>query len=415
MSNLPMKTITQLSKALQNLLTQTANEMAEATGFVKRKRIVTGADFVQGLVFGLMDEPNATRHQLHMAYSRNSTKVISAEGLDQRFTHEAVQLLKNMVEKALQIGIESQMGTAFGVLGKFNGVYVLDGTKVKVGGSQQHLLTRLNLSTGEMIWQQSEQPRHENDFALSHAPLPAGALRLADLGFFHLDTFAQLNRESVYWLTRYKTRTTLYDQEGQVLDLAVLLQSGAVNCRVWVGKQRLPARLVADPVPPQVAQKRQDKHRHRAQRKQKSVSTSVLHLAAWTVYLTSIPDLDFAALDALAHARWQIERVFKLWKSFFRLPEAHSHQPLRLLCLFWAKLFAILIAHWLMALDSRTFPQRSLWQSAQVVQSFAFTLLDALSRPSALPHVLRRFQATLARVAKLSKRGSHKLSFQLLA
>ena len=410
-----MKNITQLSSGLQKLLTETADEIAQATGFVKRKRIVTGADFVQGLVFGLMDEPNATRHQLHIAYSRNSRKAISAEGLDQRFSDEAVQFLKNMVENALQLGIESQMGPTFGVLGKFNGVYVLDGTKVKVCGSQQHLLTRLNLSTGEMIWQQSSQPQHENHFALTHAPLPPGALRLADLGFFHLDTFAQLNREAVYWLTRYKTRTTLYDQEGQALDLVVLLQTDAVSCPVWVGKQRLPARLVAHSVPAPVAQKRQDNHRHRAQRKQKPVSTSVLHLAAWTIYLTSIPDLDFAALDALAHARWQIERVFKLWKSFFRLPQAHSHQPIRLRCLFWAKLLAILIAHWLMALDPRTFPQRSLWQSAQVVQSFAFALFDAVSHLATLRRVLRRFQATLARVAKLSKRRSHKLSFQLLA
>jgi hypothetical protein len=410
-----MENITQLSSGLQKLLTETADAVAQATGFVKRKRIVTGADFVQGLVFGLMAEPNATRHQLHIAYNRNSSKAISAEGLDQRFTHEAVEFLKNMVENALQIGIKSRMGTAFGVLGKFKGVYVLDGTKVNINGNQQHLLTRLNLSTGEMLWQHSDQRHHENHFALTHAPLPPGALRLADLGFFHLDTFAQLNREGVYWLTRYKARTTLYDQQGQALDLVVLLQTGAVNCPVWVGKHHLPAWLVAQPVPAPVAQKRQDKHRHRAQRKQKPVSTSVLHLAAWTIYLTSIPDLDFAALDALAHARWQIERVFKLWKSFFRLPEARSHQPIRLLCLFWAKLLAILIAHWLIALDPRTFPQRSLWQSAQVVQSFAFVLLDALSHPAALRRVLRRFQATLARVARLSKRGSHKLSFQLLA
>ncbi len=181
-------------------------------------------------------------------------------------------------------------------------------------------------------------------------------MRLADLGFFHLDTFAQLNREKVYWLTRYKTRTTLYDQAGQALDLVALLESGAVNCPAWVGKQHLPARLVAHPVPAPVAQKRQDKHRHHAQRKPKPVSAAVLHLIAWTIYLTSIPDLDFAALAALAHARWQIERVFKLWKSFFRLPEAHAHQLVRLLGLFWAKLSAILITHWLIALDPRTFP-----------------------------------------------------------
>ncbi len=166
-----METITQVSSALQKLLTETADEIARVRGFVKRKRIVTGADFVQDLVFGLIHEPNATRHQLHIAYGRNSPKAISAEGLDQRYTDEAVQFLKSMVENALPLRIESQMGTACGGLGKFNGVYVQDGTRVKVGGSQQHLLTRLNLSTGEMRWEQSDQRQHENHFALTHAPL----------------------------------------------------------------------------------------------------------------------------------------------------------------------------------------------------------------------------------------------------
>ncbi len=410
-----MNNITQLSGELQKLLTETADEIAVATRFVKRKRIVTGSDFVQGVVFGLMNEPDATRRQLHIAYSRNSPDSITAEGFDQRFRVEAVTFLQRMVEEALKLRLKIQMGRSFGILGQFNGVYVLDGTKVWVNDSQQHLVTRLNLTTGEMIWQQRAEKRHENHFALTHAPLPVGSLRLADLGFFHLDSFAQLSQEGVYWLTRYKSRTTLYTLDGQPLDIQALLQAGDVDCAVLVGQQRLAARLVAHPVPTYVTQKRQRKHLHKAQRKQKKVSPSVLSLSGWTIFLTSIPDLDFDEVEALARARWQIERVFKLWKSFFRLPHALSDRPIRLMCLFWAKLLVILIAHWMMTLDPRSFPERSLWLTAQVIQSFAFSLFDALAHLSRICQVLRRFKATLARVSTLSKRGSRKLTFQLLA
>ena len=388
-----MTTITQLSEELQRLLRERADEVAIRTQFVKRKRIVSGSDFVQGLVFGLMNEPNATRRQLHMAYSRNSPQRITAEGFDQRFRVETVRFLQCMVEEALKLRLQIEMGKSFGIMGQFNGVYVLDGTKVWVNEVQQHLLTRLNLTTGEMIWQQTEEKCHENHFALTHAPLPAGALRLADLGFFHLDTFAQLSQDGVHWLTRYKTRTRLYALDGMPLDMGSLLQAGHVDCAVLVGQQHLPARLVARPVPASVAQKRQDKHRHTAQRKQKKVSSTVLSLSGWTIFLTSIPDLDFEDLEALARARWQIERVFKLWKSFFRLPHALSQQPIRLMCLFWAKLLVILIAHWLMTLDPRSFPERSLWLTAQLIQSFAFSLFDALPHHSHICRVLRRFQA----------------------
>lgn len=410
-----MKTITHLSEELQKLLTETADEIAIVTQFVKRKRIVTGSDFVQGMVFGLMNEPNATRRQLHIAYSRNSPQSITAEGFDQRFKVEAIRFLQSMVEEALKLRLKIEMGKAFGILGRFNGVYVLDGTKVWINDSQQHLLTRLNLTSGEMIWQQTDEKRHENGFELTHAPLPAGSLRLADLGFFHLETFAQLNQAGVAWLTRYKTRTTLYALDGQPLDIQTLLQAGSVDCAVLVGQQRLAARLVAHPVPNSVAQKRQHKQRHTAQRKQKKVSSAVLSLSGWTIFLTSIPDLNFEALEALARARWQIERVFKLWKSFFRLPHALSQHPIRLMCLFWAKLLVILIVHWMMTLDPRSFPERSLWLTAQVIQSFAFSLFDALAHLPLICLVLHRLKATLARVSSLSKRASRKLTFQLLA
>ena len=156
-----MKTITQLSQTLQTLLTETADELASATGFIKRKRVVSGAEFAQGLVFGLLHEPNATRRQLHLAYTRHSAQTITAEGLDQRFTAEAVVFMQRLVEQALQRGLESQLGDTSGLLGHFNGVYVLDGTKVQVCDQQYHLLTRLNLNTGEMRWQHSDQRQHE--------------------------------------------------------------------------------------------------------------------------------------------------------------------------------------------------------------------------------------------------------------
>src|SRR5260221_2830947 len=120
-----MNNITQLSGELQKLLTETADEMAVATRLVKRKRIVTGSDFVQGLVFELMTELDATRRQLHIAYSRNSPDSITAEGFDQRFRVEAVTFLQRMVEEALKLRLKIQMGRSFGILGQFNGVYVL--------------------------------------------------------------------------------------------------------------------------------------------------------------------------------------------------------------------------------------------------------------------------------------------------
>lgn len=59
-----------------------------------------------------------------------------------------------------------------------------------------------------------------------------------------------------------------------------------------------------------------------------------------------MPDLSFEQLHTLYRARWQIERLFKRWKSLGKLDTSTSADPLRRTCERYAKLLAVLVAHW---------------------------------------------------------------------
>ena len=79
--------------------------------------------------------------------------------------------------------------------------------------------------------------------------LPAGSLRLADLGYFSLDEFEKLTASDVFWITRLKVCCHLFDESGEPLCLLKRLSKEPstvveVNCRVGTTKQ-LPARLMA--------------------------------------------------------------------------------------------------------------------------------------------------------------------------
>jgi hypothetical protein len=79
---------------------------------------------------------------------------------------------------------------------------------------------------------------------------------------------------------------------------------------------------------------------------QRPLSQAQLDLALWTLYVTNVPDLSFDLAHILGRTRWQIELLFKHWKSDGGLVRSRSADPLRQQVEGYAKLLGLLIAHW---------------------------------------------------------------------
>lgn len=362
-------------------------------------------------MLGQLAHPQATRRQLHQKVIYAGDR-LSCQGLDQRFTAEAEQFLQAMLGEALRQEAVSQQETE-SILDRFNGVWIVDGT---VSDQGYKILTWLNLSTSQIRVELVSPTVHDNTVPLTHVELPSGSLRLGDLGFFDLDTFAGLNDQGVFWISRYKAGTKLFCAEtGEALELPKLLLSHDTLYRpVLVGaKKKVKAFLVVRRVSHETAHNRQQRRAYRAQRKQQSLSPKTLALAQWDIYLTNIPDFTVDEICALARARWQIELVFKLWKSFFGLECTSSADPIRRTCLFYARLLALWLVHVLMSLDPHV--NRSWWQAAQTLRDHATSALYALASSQTWLQFLRHLQSVLALTSRLSKRRHHPLNAQLLA
>jgi DDE family transposase len=156
--------------------------------------------------------------------------------------------------------------------------------------------------------------------------------------------------------------------------------------------------------------------RRAAQERGQAVSAERLALANWTLLITNTPAELLATAEVLvvAHCRWQIELLFKLWKSQGHLAQSRSAKPWRQLCEIYAKLLGLLLQHWLWLLGAWDKPDRSLFKAAQVTQQFALSLACALSHSKQLQAILLTLQRCLTAGCRTNKRRQYPATFQCL-
>jgi hypothetical protein len=342
-----MTTVADVTQALQALLTTTADLLARRTGFVQRTSKLTGAAFAQALVFGWLANPQASVEALAQAAAAVGV-TISAQGLDQRFTEGAAVFLENLLARAVQTVIAADP-VAIPLLERFTAVVLLDSSTVTLpaalalwwpgcsaGTAALTLPVRYDLCRGQLSGLVVQEGRlSDRGTVLQTAPLPAGALRISDLGFFTLGVFAAMTAQGVYWLSRLVSGTAVYTLDGtrwDVLDLLTAQDASTVELDVTLGvTQRLPARLRAVRVPEEVANQRRRRLRAEATRRGRTPSAAQRAWCAWTIVVTSVPPTLLSLREALVllRARWQIELLFKLWKSHGHIDESRSANPWR--------------------------------------------------------------------------------------
>lgn len=432
-----MATITQVSRAMQKVLGPIADQLGWATGFNQRSNgKLSGGVFVQSLVFGSLNEAELSYTQLSQA-ALDAGVVISNQGLAQRFSAASASLVRQVLEVAIGQVIASDP-IAVPLLQRFAGVVIRDSSVINlpeelqdlfpgVGGRQGataavKLQVRLDYRSGQLGGPVLRAGReHDRHSPFQEEPLPAGTIRMADLGFFSLHHFLRDQRQGVYWFSRMKVGTSLYDEQGQALDLLPWLrQHGATRfeAQVFLGKQmRLPCRLLVEHVPEAVTEQRQQRLLdHYGRKKQVQPAATTLALAEWTLILTNIPPEQLSLAEALVllTVRWQIELLFRLWKSLFLIDEWRSHNPWRILTELYAKLLAVVILHWTFLIDLWSLPQRSLWKAALTVRHFATVLALALRDPVRLSEVLARIQQHFRLRCSLNPRAAHPNTYQRL-
>jgi len=432
-----MLSIGEVAQHMETLLEPVAARLAHEAGWVRRRSKLTGPRFVQTLVLGWLRAPQASLEALCQTAASLGV-AISPQGLDQRFGRAAADYLKGVLDAAVEAVLATEP-VAIPLLSRFTAVTIEDSSTVVLPpslaelwagcGSAQgprsaaalKLQVRLDLCTGQLTGPCLADGRAADQRSgVPVAALPAGGLRIADLGYFSLETMGTLSEREVYWLSRLQAQTAVFDAAGARLVLVDWLErhrTQPVDEPVCLGSgQRLPARLLAVPVPQAVADARRRKLREALRNQGRTVSKERLALAGWTLLVTNAPGELISVAEALVlyRVRWQIELLFKLWKQHGRIDEWRSAKPWRILCELYAKLVALVLQHWCLLVGCWAVPNRSWVKAAETIRAHAPVLASALAGLLPLTAALEQLARTLAAGCRLNRRRAHPNTIQYL-
>jgi len=181
----------------------------------------------------------------------------------------------------------------------------------------------------------------------------------------------------------------------------------------------LSCRLVAFRCPAAIVQKRRERLHKHAREKGRKVSANQWALCAWTVFITNVPAdrLRPEEVWVLYRVRWQIEFLFKTWKSHGGLGQSSGSKPYRVLCEVYAKLIGLILRHWLVLLRGGPLAGFSMVKAVRTVRQAAGPLARAIREGRSLQvivTVIEALQIRLHRLPRRTRRKSNPSARQLL-
>ena len=367
-----MEIVGKVAATIQNVLGPEAEELGRATGVIQRRRKFTAVSLLRMLVLTLLRKPDAKATDFQSTAAQLGLDVTST-AVENRFTPQLVGFLRAVLERTVLRVLAASPQTV-DLLNKFTSVRIGDSSTIALpdeladqfpgcGGILRAGLAAMKIHllwdflTGSIL-QLRITPGRASDATnpIAQEVAPAGSLSLFDLGYFCLDRFQNLTRAGAFWISRLQHGTSVFDAQGQPLALLQYLRqqtgSGPIDVSILLGvSHRLPCRLIALRVPQEVADRRRQKAYVKAQKHGRVPSREYLEWQDWTIFVTNCePELlTWEAVVVLYRARWQIELMFKLWKSHNRLATHRAGAAAEeQLAVVYVKLIAVLVQHWIL-------------------------------------------------------------------
>lgn len=338
--------------------------LARETGFVRRAGKINPFMFVWSLVLGFGCSSERTVSGLRREFQRTSRKKVVPSSFYERFTGELVVLLRRIVAHLLEAtaGGVADLG---GSLRGFKDIMLTDSSVLRLRGKLEkrfpacrtnhtkaaaklHAVMSVTGAGHEAISITGERVNDRR--RLKIGPWVLGRLLLFDLGYFGYRLFDRVRRNGGFFVSRLKTNA----------NPLIVAQN-----RLWRGKsvkvvgerlqdvlKRLHRQVLDVTIEVTYMRRAYAGKPSRVSTQFRLVGVRDERTKEYHLYVTNVPPERLSASEvALAYrARWEIELLFKAWKSEFRLDELPSRRAHVVESLVYASVITMLVTRRLHAI-----------------------------------------------------------------
>jgi len=311
------------------------------------------------------DNPSLQQHTFGLDVS--DAIRVSKEGLNKRFSETAVAFIQKIFEAYLRYSIDHD-SIATDLKSKFTAVRVLDSTEFKLSDSLAEVFPGYSsasaLACAAIQFEYDIISKNVCSLTLGSANqsdktyadqrmvnINEGELILRDLGYYSIDSYKKIEDRKAFYISRLKSQIKIYEKNNDQyteLDLKELIKrikkskQPFFDQTVYIGtKEKKEVRLLA-----WLLQEDAQKNRLAKKKGKKGkINNNDILWSMLNVFVTNVSAKALTAQEAyeLYKIRWQIELMFKTWKSILKLDVVRKMKPDRLKCYLYAKLLWVLI------------------------------------------------------------------------
>jgi len=361
-------------KILQNALlsvfnSETLDHLAKRAGFIKRSGgQITAFAFIYILSFGFFGNGEIALIYLTAGLGKNFKIFVSPQALSKRINCKSgvdfiKETLQALMQAQLQVGLKNKFSKTFHMFTRIN---LEDSSQVSLnemltphfmgsGGAASKSSIKINFIydvanlfvLGIKITSGIVADRANALEILKYATLRS--LNIRDLGFFIISALKKMETKGAFYLSRlsYSTHVYLNKNDEQPLNIPAFLEeqmknsNKSVSVDVYIGKdERFKTRLVAESVPKKVIRQRQARYR---KENKKEPSEYYTEWSGFSIFITNVPETMFSEemIISLYKIRWQVELIFKNFKSNIDLDILKGTNKHRIESLVYGKLITI--------------------------------------------------------------------------